>query len=317
MNGNAIETSPHYPMARMAPALMATGVVEAPYDQAIDEIRRADLEAQREPTTRLLDPLLGLDLRALALADRLAPELGLADPLAAAAWDRLGASLRVTWSERALAIALLHRRYQIRLLARSFFARHPGALGVHLGGSYADEAHWQRLRGERWLALVDPEVAAIRARIDARKADRACSEAMNAAGWWLRQALPTDRPVLCVAGLDHPGRDGPRLACWLEELGAHAAPGSELLLSASAAPSSRGWLHLHPRLGFASEHPLPRPPRWTAVWPHRRIGDLVAPTLVVRLLFGRSGPADPRPDAARAGTARSGSPVEPGSRSRR
>ena len=220
-----------------------------------------------------------ITLAARAHGDAMFPPVAAGDTNAAALLRGLVTDPAPYMAHRPSIYGVLARTRLFRDLTARFLERHPLAVGANLGCGLADYFQWLDHGGNAWIDADLPEVLALReARLPAARArQRRVAADLSQPGWWVQLGLPgaaSPDPVtlICEGVLMYLRPDQAR--GFLQEFGAHAPPGSQLLFDAMC------WL----AIGRGQRNPSVRHTGADFHWGPRRVGELAAahPRLVLQ-----------------------------------
>lgn len=209
---------------------------------------------------------LRIPLAARAFGDEMFPAMAVHDRSAAAAMAAIGDAGTDWLADRASVFGVLARTQAFRMLALSFFARHPRGTGVDLGCGLADYFQWLDQGRNRWVDADLPEVMAIRRHVMSSTAphQRLAAVDLRQPGWWAALQLPEHHRsfLMCEGVLMYFKPE--EVHAFFDEVCRHAAPGTELVFDAMC------WM----AVGRASRHALVRQTSAEFLWGPRRLSDI-------------------------------------------
>ena len=176
-----------------------------------------------------------IPLAARAWGGRYFPWLDCHDAVAIDLLGRLGADVQATLNDLPTVLNVLWRTRAIKEVGRAFFAQHPQALGVNLGGGLTHYFQWLDTGANQWLDADLPEVMALRQQLLPPHGPRARHAEVDLVvpGWWQRLGLSerssaSPMLVVCEGVLMYLAPE--QVQAVLAEFAHHAPPGSRLVL---------------------------------------------------------------------------------------
>lgn len=237
---------------------------------------------------------LYLPMAVRARAGMLCPWLDPQDHHAQAMAERLGPNMPQRAVDPSTIVNILWRTQKIRQLGQDFFERFAHVQGINLGAGLADYFQWLDNGTNRWLDVDLPEAIDLRNRLMPETTDRQenRTDDLRVPGWWNRLGLQKHNhhnPLLLIAEGVLMYMQPTEVKAFVQEIGAHAPEGSELLCDfisplgiGQPSPANRepgetvtfAWgahngqeiASMHPRLELLDQHSAAEAWGWGGSW---------------------------------------------------